>query len=290
MTTTPQAAQAAIKVTGLHKHYGGSPVLRGVNLTVDPGETYALLGPNGAGKSTFIEILEGFRRADSGELRVLGENPVSGSRAWRSTIGIVSQHTGDFGPATARELLTFFRSLYPNPRAVDETLELVGLTEHANKRVSKLSGGQKRRVDVALGIIGRPELLFLDEPTTGFDPEARRHFWAMLKGLAAEGTAILLTTHYLDEAAYLADRVGVLNGGTIVAEAPPAQLGGDEARVPIVRWRDRENQLQESRTTRPAEFVAQLVAEFGGEPTELEVQRPGLEEIYLDLIEQEAAA
>lgn len=275
---------AVIEVRGLSKGYGDRQVLDGVDLAIAPGETYALLGPNGAGKSTAIEILEGFRRADSGTVRVLGADPLGASREWRSRIGIVSQQTGDLGPSTPRELVAHFRTFYPNPRGVDEVLDMVGLAEHAGKRASKMSGGQQRRLDVALGIVGRPELLFLDEPTTGFDPEARRQFWSMLEALATEGTAIVLTTHYLDEAAVLADRVGVLTGGRIVAEAPPAELGGAEARVPVVSWRDASGAVREERTERPAQLVAQLQQHMGGEPAELQVRRPELEDIYLALI------
>lgn len=277
-------AEPVIQVRGLAKRYGDRSVLDGLDLTIAPGETYALLGPNGAGKSTAIEILEGYRRADAGSVRVLGHDPLRASRAWRARVGIVSQQTGDLGSSTPRELLAYFRTLYSHPRAVDEVLELVGLAEHAGRRAGKLSGGQQRRLDVALGIIGRPELLFLDEPTTGFDPEARRQFWDMLQMLAREGTAIVLTTHYLDEAAVLADRVGVLTGGRIVAEAPPAELGGSEARVPVVTWRGADGQLREQRTQQPAELVAQLRHEHDGEPAELQVRRPELEDIYLSLI------
>jgi len=281
---------AAVSVRGLTKRYAGRDVLAGIDLDIAPGETYALLGPNGAGKSTTIEVLEGFRRAGGGEVRVLGEDPLAASGSWRCRIGIVAQATGDLGPYTTRELIAHFGSLYPDPRSVDEVLGLVGLEDRAGVRASKLSGGQQRRLDVALGIVGRPELLFLDEPTTGFDPEARRQFWDMLSGLSGEGTAILLTTHYLDEAARLATRVGVLTGGAIVAEAPPAELGGASARVPIVRWRDASGALQEQRTDAPGALIAKLCAEAaelglpGGEPAELEVRRPSLEDIYLDLI------
>lgn len=285
-----ESTAPVITLRGLTKRYAGRDVLAGIDLDVVPGETYALLGPNGAGKSTTIEVLEGIRRPDSGEVRVLGENPLTAPRSWRSRIGIVAQSTGDLSVYTPRELISHFASLYPNPRAVNEVLDLVGLADRANVRATKLSGGQQRRLDVALGIVGRPELLFLDEPTTGFDPEARRQFWDMLELLTGEGTAILLTTHYLDEAAHLADRVGVLTGGKIVAEAPPAQLGGAEARVPYVRWRDNDGVLQEHRTETPGAFVARLCAQAvesgrpGAEPAELEVRRPTLEEIYLDLI------
>ena len=276
---------AAIAVRGLVKRYGDRTVLNGLDLTIARGETYALLGPNGAGKSTTIEILEGYRGATSGEVAVLGQDPARAPRSWRARIGIVSQQTGDMGPFTPRELIAHFRTSYPNPREVDEVLELVGLTEHANRRASKLSGGQQRRLDVALGIVGRPELLFLDEPTTGFDPDARRQFWGMLGQLSGEGTAIVLTTHYLDEAAKLADRVGVITGGALVAEAPPALLGGAEARVPVVTWVDAEGSRREERTERPGELVTSLVAAHGGsEPRELEVRRPELEDIYLQLI------
>ena len=276
---------------GLVKRYREQTVLAGIDLDIAAGETYALLGPNGAGKSTTIEILEGIRRPDSGEVSVLGEEPLSAPRSWRSRIGIVAQNTGDLGPYTPRELVAHFGALYPAPRGTDEVLELVGLTEHAGKRATKLSGGQQRRLDVALGIVGRPELLFLDEPTTGFDPEARRRFWDMLAGLTGEGTAILLTTHYLDEAAHLADRVGVLSGGRIVAEAPPAELGGAGARVPEVVWRDASGVRRRERTEAPGRLVAQLCEEAaaaglpGGEPADLEVRRPSLEQIYLGLIE-----
>lgn len=281
---------AAVSVRGLTKRYAGRDVLAGIDLEIAQGETYALLGPNGAGKSTTIEVLEGLRRADSGEVRVLGVDPLTAPRSWRSRIGIVAQSTGDLSVYTPRELISHFGSLYPDPRSTDEVLDLVGLTQQAGQRATKLSGGQQRRLDVALGIVGRPELLFLDEPTTGFDPEARRQFWKMLGGLTGEGTAILLTTHYLDEAAHLADRVGVLTGGSIVAEAPPAELGGAGARVPVVRWRDASGTLREQRTEAPGALITSLCAEARetglpeGEPRELEVRRPTLEEIYLELI------
>jgi ABC-2 type transport system ATP-binding protein len=267
--------EPVIRVAGLQKRYGDRTILDDLTFEIAPGETYALLGPNGAGKTTTIEILEGLRKADGGTARAL--------------VGIVSQDTADLGPFTPRELLSHFAAAYPNSRPVDEVLDLVGLTEHQDLRASKFSGGQKRRLDVGLGIIGRPALLFLDEPTTGFDPEARRRFWDMLEKLAGEGTAILLTTHYLDEAARLANRVGVLSGGKLVAEAPPAELGGKDARTPIVRWRDASGKLREERSNTPAALVAQLIGEHGGmEPAELEVLRPSLEDIYLALIGSEA--
>lgn len=272
----------ALRVRGLTKRYGTQQVLSGFDLDIAAGETYALLGPNGAGKSTAIEILEGIRRPDAGAVRVLGEDPLSAPRAWKSRVGIVAQSTGDLGPYTPRELVQHFGSLAPNPRGTDEVLDLVGLTAQATKRATKLSGGQQRRLDVALGIVGRPEMLFLDEPTTGFDPEARHQFWDMLRGLSSEGTSILLTTHYLDEAAHLADRVGVLAGGGIVAEAPPQLLGGTEARVPLVRWQREDGTWNEQRTHTPGALVAELSKR--GEPDGLEVRRPSLEDIYLGLI------
>lgn len=285
MDTTDADAPGTVRVRGLQKRYGDRAVLAGIDLDIAPGETYALLGPNGAGKSTAIEILEGLRRPSAGEVSVLGRNPLAAPRAWRGRIGIVAQQTGDLGPFTARELVARFHRLYPNPRPVDEVLDLVGLTAQARVRATKLSGGQQRRLDVALGIVGRPELLFLDEPTTGFDPDARRQFWSMLSGLTTEGTAILLTTHYLDEAAHLADRVGVLSAGEIVAEAPPEALGGPEARIPEVRWRDANGRQRSERTETPGGFVARLQGEWGvDEPPELEIRRPSLEDIYLDLI------
>jgi len=280
-----------ISVRGLSKHYGKQRVLDGLDLEISAGETYALLGPNGAGKSTTIEILEGARTPSSGTVRVLGEDPLTAGRPWRARIGIVTQNSGDLGPFTPRELISHFGGLYPNPRPVDEVLDLVGLASHAKKRATKLSGGQQRRLDFALGIVGRPELLFLDEPTTGFDAEARRQFWSMLEGLTDEGTAVLLTTHYLDEAERLADRVGVLAGGRIVAEAPPAALGGAEARVPVVSWRDSSGVRHQERTRTPDALVARLRTEAEeaglphGEPEELEIRRPSLEEIYLSLLD-----
>lgn len=283
---TSQDAVSALKVQGLTKRYGTRQVLAGVNLEVARGETYALLGPNGAGKSTTIEMLEGRRRPDSGTVEVLGQDPLRAPRAWKSRVGIVTQATGDMGPYSPRELIDYFGLLAPNPRPTDEVLELVGLTEHAGRKANKLSGGQQRRLDVALGIVGRPEFLFLDEPTTGFDPEARHQLWGMLSGLAADGTSILLTTHYLDEAAHLADRVGVLAGGVIVAEAPPQLLGGAEARVPVVRWQDETGAWREQRTEAPGALVSELSA--AGEPVGLEVRRPSLEDIYLGLIAEHA--
>ena len=218
-----------ISVEGLRKSYGALAVVKDLSLTINQGEIFAILGPNGAGKTTTVEILEGFRTADSGAISVLDTDPAikgTAALAWRNRIGIVLQSTQDTAELTVREALTHFASYYSNPRDVEDVITLVGLQEKADDRARTLSGGQRRRLDVGLGIIGRPELLFLDEPTTGFDPEARRAFWVLIKQLKNEGTTILLTTHYLDEAEALADRVAVMNHGEILEVSTPALLGG----------------------------------------------------------------
>jgi ABC-2 type transport system ATP-binding protein len=272
-----------VTVTDLRKTYGGVTGLDGVSFDIRRGETFAMLGPNGAGKSTTIEILEGYRDRTSGEARVLGVDPQHGGIDWKARLGIVLQSSGESGNVTVLEQLTHFAGYYRNPRSVGDVIEAVGLAEKAKTRIGKLSGGQRRRVDVALGIIGRPELLFLDEPTTGFDPEARRQFWTLIDGLKAEGTTILLTTHYLDEAAHLADRAAVIDHGRIVDLGRIDELGGADARTPVVRWRDNGVQREE-RTLEPAALVTRLHAEQGGEPDGLEVIRPSLEDIYLGLV------
>ncbi|MCU1508858.1 MAG: transporter ATP-binding protein [Glaciihabitans sp.] len=279
--TTSQSA--AVTVTELRKTYGDVVALDGVSFTIARGETFALLGPNGAGKSTTIEILEGYRDRSGGGASVLGVDPGRGGIPWKARLGIVLQSSGEAGNVTVREQLTHFAGYYPNPRSVDEVITAVGLEEKAKTRISKLSGGQRRRVDVALGIIGRPELLFLDEPTTGFDPEARRQFWELIRTLKSEGTTILLTTHYLDEAAELADRAGVIAGGRLVDIGPIGEIGGAEARIPIVRWRDAAGS-HEQRTSQPGLVVADLVSTAGGEPAGLEIVRPSLEDVYLGLV------
>jgi ABC-2 type transport system ATP-binding protein len=280
---------AIVRVDDLRKTYhGGFEALRGVSFEIQRGETFALLGPNGAGKSTTIEILEGYRDRTGGTVSVLGIDPRHGHLDWKARLGIVLQNTGEAPVASVRQLLTHFAGFYPRARNVDEVIEAVGLTAKAKTPVRSLSGGQRRRVDVALGIIGRPELLFLDEPTTGFDPEARRQFWDLIRGLQQEGTTILLTTHYLDEASELSSRAAIVVGGEVVSLGPIHELGGPESRVPIVRWHDGE-QLHEERTERPGEFVARLVG-AGSEPAQLEVVRPSLEDIYLSFVEQPAAA
>ncbi|WP_241843227.1 ABC transporter ATP-binding protein [Agromyces albus] len=282
--TASGSTDAAVRIRGLRKTYGGLAAVDGIDLDIAHGETFALLGPNGAGKSTTIEILEGYRLRTSGEVSVLGVDPAHAGLDWKSRLGIVLQSATESGVYTVREQLAHFARFYPSPRNVDEVIAAVGLEAKAGTRVGKLSGGQRRRVDVALGIIGRPELLFLDEPTTGFDPEARREFWKLIRGLKAEGTTIVLTTHYLDEAAQLGDRAGVILGGRLVDVGKVGELGGADARVPIVRWRDRSGVTREERTEAPAELVASVARELGGEPEGLEVIRPSLEDIYLQLV------
>ncbi|WP_167137115.1 ABC transporter ATP-binding protein [Diaminobutyricimonas sp. TR449] len=273
----------AVSVHDLRKRYGSFTALDGVSFDIHRGETFALLGPNGAGKSTTIEILEGYRDRSGGEATVLGVDPQHGRLDWKAKLGIVLQSTGEQGNVTVREQLAHFASFYPNPRRVDEVIAAVGLEQKAGALIRNLSGGQRRRVDVALGIIGRPELLFLDEPTTGFDPEARRQFWDLIRQLSAEGTTILLTTHYLDEAAQLSDRAGVIAGGQLVEIGRIDEIGGAEARVPIVRWRENGRRL-EQRTTEPGTFVAELYQRLATEPAGLEIVRPTLEDIYLGLV------
>jgi ABC-2 type transport system ATP-binding protein len=241
---------SALSIRQLTKIYdNGFQALHGIDLDVAEGDFFALLGPNGAGKSTTIEILEGYRHRTSGDVRVLGVDPQRGGLEWKARLGIVLQSTGEAGNFTVRELLTEFAGYYPNPREVDEVIAAVGLEEKQRARAGRLSGGQQRRLDVALGIIGRPELLFLDEPTTGFDPEARRQFWGLIHRLKAEGPSIVLTTHYLDEAARLGDRAAVITNGRIVAIGPIDEIGGPDARTPMVRWLDAAGVRHEKRTT-----------------------------------------
>ena len=278
-----------IEVTGLTKRYGDHVALDGVSFTIERGETFALLGPNGAGKSTTIEILEGYRRRSGGEARVLGADPGTAGVDWKARIGVVLQSGAEAGTAKVREQLAHFAAFFPRPRDVDETLAAVGLTEAAHARIGSLSGGQRRRLDVALGIIGRPELLFLDEPTTGFDPEARRQFWGLIRELQAEGTTILLTTHYLDEAAELSNRAAVIAKGTLVDIGQIGAIGPADARIPLVRWHAADG-MHEVRTTEPATLVASLVAEHGGEPRDVEIVRPSLEDVYLQLIGEDVHA
>ena len=273
----------AVRVRNLRKTYGDRTVVDGVSFEIERGETFALLGPNGAGKSTTVEILEGYRRRTGGDVEVLGVDPAAGGLDLKARLGIVLQSTGQSGLVTVREQLRQFAGFYPDPRDVDEVIAAVGLEAQAKTRISKLSGGQQRRVDVALGIIGRPELLFLDEPTTGFDPHARREFWELIRRLQAEGTTIVLTTHYLDEAAQLADRVAVIADGRLRAIGPVAGFGGEAARVPIVRWVE-DGMLRHERSDDPFAFATALAARLGEAPAELEIVRPSLEDVYLEMV------
>ncbi|MEV0892227.1 ABC transporter ATP-binding protein [Promicromonospora sp. MEB111] len=280
----------AVRVRGLRKRYGNArtgfkDAVAGLDLDVAHGEIVAVLGPNGAGKTTTVEILEGFRDRDDGDVAVLGEDPKEAGRAWRARIGVVMQDSRDLSELTVLEKVRSTAAAYPDSRDPAEVIAAVGLAEKARSRTRGLSGGQRRRLDVALGIVGRPELLFLDEPTTGFDPEARRSFWDLVTGLRDDGTTILLTTHYLDEAAQLADRVIVVRDGVVVAEGTPESLGGPGARTPVVAWDDGGTRRTE-RTDRPTAAVARLIAAAGpdGEVPGLSVTRPTLEDVYLSLI------
>jgi ABC-2 type transport system ATP-binding protein len=277
-------ATAAISVRGLVKRYGDFTAVDGLDLDIHRGEIFALLGPNGAGKTTTVEICEGYRDRDAGEVRVLGEDPARGERAWKARLGIVLQSGAGDSQLTCRELLQARASYYAGPRDPDEVLELVGLTEKARARGRSLSGGQRRRLDVALGIVGRPTLLFLDEPTTGFDPEARRQFWSLIRSLRELGTTILLTTHYLDEAEALADRVGVIVRGRLVEVAVPATLGGRGTAPVVVSWTEGGVRRTQATGT-PTAFVRELAGRFAGEVPDLAVARPTLEDVYLRMIE-----
>jgi ABC-2 type transport system ATP-binding protein len=275
-----------IEVNGLTKSYGDVHAVRGIDLNIEQGEIFSILGPNGAGKTTTVEILEGFRTRDSGTVSVLGFDPNTRghqSREWRNQIGIVLQTSGDAGDLTVFETINHFHGYYSNPREVDEVINSVGLKEKEDALIRNLSGGQRRRLDVALGIIGNPELIFLDEPTTGFDPEARRAFWSLIKSLRSDGATIVLTTHYLDEAEALADRVAVINKGVIAEISTPTELGGRATSQATVQWRD-GNQIKSEKTENPTAVVAALSAHFNGEIPELVVTRPSLEDIYIEMI------
>ena len=275
-----------IEVKGLKKSYGQVHAVRGVDLSIPAGEIFALLGPNGAGKTTTVEILEGFRSRDAGQISILGFDPQTqghAARQWRDRIGIVLQSAADAGDLTVTETVEHFRGYYSKPRNTDEVIAAVGLENKTGALIRNLSGGQRRRLDVALGIIGSPELLFLDEPTTGFDPEARRAFWTLIEQLRGDGTTILLTTHYLDEAEALADRVAVINNGLIVEVSTPAELGGRATSKALISWRD-GSQVKSEESDNPTSVVTRLTAQFGGEIPELTVTRPSLEDIYLKMI------
>jgi ABC-2 type transport system ATP-binding protein len=285
--TADGAGAVAVRVRGLRKEYAGKAAVDGIDLDIDPGEVFALLGPNGAGKTTTVEILEGYRRRDAGDVEVLGHDPGDDDRRYRSRIGIVLQSTAESPELTVAEMVRHFSLYYPAPRDPEEVLAAVGLTQKRSSRVRSLSGGQRRRLDVALGIVGHPELLFLDEPTTGFDPQARRAFWQLVRGLRGDGTTILLTTHYLDEAQQLADRVGIIAAGRLLAVDTPERLGGRAAHRARVRWQDAAGAHEEITAT-PTRLVAELAERCGGEVPGLEVVRPSLEDVYLSMIEGSA--
>ena len=280
---------AAVDVQGLRKSYGGYEALRGISFQIAEGEVFCLLGPNGAGKTTTVEILEGYRTRDAGDVTVLGLDPQSRDRTLRERIGVVLQHSETWPNVTVAETLRIYAGYYRHPRGVDEVIELVGLGEKRDARVKTLSGGQKRRLDLGLALVGDPDLVFLDEPTTGFDPQARRNAWAMFRGLRALGKTILLTTHYLDEAQQLADRVAVLRDGVIVSEGTPSELVATSRTE--VRYRE-NGELKIIGTEEPTrllhELTSRAVAE-GRELEELEVRRGSLEDVYLDLLDEEGS-
>jgi ABC-2 type transport system ATP-binding protein len=296
---------AAISVRGLRKSYGNVEAVRGIDFEVESGEVFALLGPNGAGKTTTVEILEGHRDRSAGEVSVLGFDPQKGERALRQRIGIVLQETGVEPYLTVAESVELYRGYYPNPRPLDEVLELVGLSEQRDVRVRKLSGGQKRRLDVAIGLAGNPDLLFLDEPTTGFDPAARRQAWQMVLNLKSLGKTVLLTTHYLDEAEQLSDRVAIISAGRIVAEGTPGQLIATDP-ASTIRFRLAGQQglppelasiasaadgLTEIKTTSPTGTLYELLRwarAQGVELEELTLSRPSLEDVYLRMVDAAA--
>lgn len=278
------ASTPAISANNVTKMYENFTALAGVSLQVNPGECLALLGPNGAGKTTLTEILEGYRKRDGGEAEVLGVDPGKPTDGWRAKIGIVLQNASDMPDLTVDETIKQFARYYPNPADPEHVIAAVGLTEKSRSRNGKLSGGQRRRLDVALGIIGNPDVLFLDEPTTGFDPEARREFWVLIKRLKSEGTTILLTTHYLDEAQYLADRVAVIARGRIVAQGSPESIG--HRSDAIVGWSE-DGQEMSLPTNEPTALITQLRLRFEAEIPNLSVRRASLEDAYLELIAQD---
>ena len=280
---------SAIAVRDLRKSYGSLEAVRGIDFHVERGEVFGLLGPNGAGKTTTVEILEGYRKRDGGEVEVLGTDPALARGDWRERIGVVLQSSAMYETLTVTEMLRLFAGYYREPRPVGEVVDLVGLQEKRDDRVRRLSGGQRRRLDLGLALIGDPELIFLDEPTTGFDPRARRRAWETIRGLRSLGKTILLTTHYLDEAEQLADRVAVLAQGRIVASGTPAELTGA---VPATEIRYRENGREiVLETDEPTRILHELTARALAESRELEglqVRRPSLEEVYLSLTDEEA--
>jgi ABC-2 type transport system ATP-binding protein len=279
---------SAIRVAELRKRYGDDEALRGISFEIEEGEVFGLLGPNGAGKTTTVEILEGYRPRDGGSVSVLGTDPAAARGQWRERIGVVLQSSAMYERLTVEEMLEQFARYYREPRPVAEVIALVGLAEQRHTLVRRLSGGQRRRLDLGLALVGDPELLFLDEPTTGFDPAARRAAWETIRGLRSLGKTILLTTHYLDEAEHLADRVGVLREGRIVAVGTPAQLTGATPETEI-RFRRNGEQVV-LRTEEPTRLLHELTSQAladGIELEGLEVRRPSLEEVYLSLTQEE---
>jgi ABC-2 type transport system ATP-binding protein len=297
-----RTVSAVISVRGLVKRYGGLEAVGGLDLEVGAGEVFGFLGPNGAGKTTTVEILEGFRTRDGGEVTVLGEDPARPRSAWRARIGVVLQESEPPGLLTVREALRLFAGYFPRPRDVDETIAQVDLAEQSDQRAGRLSGGQKRRLDVAIALIGDPELLFLDEPTTGFDPAARRDAWEVIAGLRELGKTVFLTTHYLDEAQRLADRVAIVKGGRIVAQGTPAELGGRDAAATTIAFALPAGVAPPAGLSAPARalgggrveldshapvadlaVLAPWAVEHGYDLANLEVRRPSLEDVYLEL-------
>ena len=281
-------SQSAIEVSDLHKSYGDFEAVRGISFSVEPGEVFGLLGPNGAGKTTTVEILEGYRERSAGAVSVLGHDPGEPNQEFRQRMGIVLQSSGFYPRVTVKEAVEHWALLYPNPRDPQEVIDLVGLNTKEDARSAELSGGQRRRLDLALALVGDPDLVFLDEPTTGFDPAARRTAWGVVKALKDLGKTVLLTTHYLDEAQSLADRVAIVKDGVIVAEGPPAELGvgGDRYRV---AYDNGDGHRVELETDNPTELLHRLTSEALAEGRRLEgltVARPTLEEVYLELTEE----
>ncbi len=309
---TDASGAPVITVTGLRMRYGPFEAVRGIDLRVTRGEVFAFLGPNGAGKTTTVEILEGYRRRTGGEVTVLGEDPQHADASWRARVGVVLQDAEPERDLSAAECLQLYAGYYPRPRDVTETLRLVGLEDRADAQATRLSGGQRRRLDVALALIGDPELLFLDEPTTGFDPAARREAWEMISGLRDLGVTVFLTTHYMDEAEHLADRVAVINQGQIVAEGPPGTLAGREHAPAEIRFSlpagtapaDLPDVVRDAltehdgtrllvRATSPLAVLSPLIRwaeDRGVDLPDLEVHRPSLEDVYLTLTDPHDAA
>ncbi|HKF79517.1 MAG TPA: ABC transporter ATP-binding protein [Thermoleophilaceae bacterium] len=284
-------AALAIEVSDLHKSYGPLDAVRGVSFTVERGEVFGLLGPNGAGKTTTVEILEGYRHRSRGDVRVLGHDPERRERRWQERIGIVLQSCGFHPMITVREAVEHFGKAYPSPRDPRETIELVGLEDKAGARTKELSGGQRRRLDLALALVGDPELIFLDEPTTGFDPAARRTAWAVIRRLKELGKTVLLTTHYLDEAQSLSDRVAIIKDGAIVAEGPPGELGAERPRYRVSYTAN--GKRVEHETEDPTELLHRLTGEALARGLRLEglqVSRPTLEDVYLQLTTEDERA